>query len=238
MTKTIILTGAICPSFPVVRNDPQTRLVDYLCAIRRWLNVQTLDRVIYCDASGCTIPESIFESEKFESLTMDASEHALNYEAGRAEAECMQFVFENSRKPIGSFYKCTGRLFVQNFEPLQDAISQHVDSPLFLRRWTLHHSDWADTRFFKMEAAFFQKTISPRILELTGRAFRGLVIEALFGEYCSQAIAFPEPHYVGHCGHDGCPYAFQYTANEIQVARKLLVKFGTCCFLRTHGLGS
>lgn len=42
--KTIILIGAIVTIFPEERRDPKIRLLDYLCAIRHWLDEDNIDK--------------------------------------------------------------------------------------------------------------------------------------------------------------------------------------------------
>jgi hypothetical protein len=229
MTETIILTGAIRPSWPVQRNDPMTRLTDYLCAIRRWLDVPTLKQVIYCDASGYVVPEEVFDSEKFESLSFDASDHARRFEAGRAEAETLAFVLATSRFRFDAFYKCTGRLFVNNFERIRSEMKLCPDTALFLRRWYLPH--WADTRFFQITTDKFQQGIKPRIRELTGKVHGGHVIESLFYEYFDQAKSFSEPRLTGHGGHGNNLYDEDYSHDEIHFAGEIIRKFGRETFL-------
>lgn len=227
--NTILLTGAIRPSWPVQRNDPIVRLADYLCAIRRWLDVSTLEQVIYCDASGCRIPEDVFASDKFESLSFDASEHASKYEAGRAEAESIAFVLNHSRFSFGSFFKCTGRNFVQNFKFIQDEIQKEPASDCRLRQW--YRTDWADTRFFWITAEKFRTWIEPRIQDLVGHAYDGHVLESLFFEYLTCSSAFPEPEIVGHSGHLNYVYQEDYRLQEREEAMKTINQFGRHCFL-------
>jgi hypothetical protein len=229
MSETIILTGAIRPSWPVQRNDPMVRLTDYLCAIRRWLDVPTLKQVIYCDASGCVIPEEVLGSEKFESLSFDTSDHARKYEAGRAEAETLAFVLARSRFPCDAFYKCTGRLFVKNFDALSREMEWKQNISLFLRPWYV--AGWADTRFFRVRTACFKTWFEPRIPELTGKAYGGHVIESLFYEYFDQAKSFAEPRLIGHGGHGNNLYDEEYSHEEIHFAHEILRKFGRETFL-------
>jgi len=229
MTNTIILTGAICPSWPVLRSDPMTRLTDYLCAIRRWLEVPALAQVIYCDASGCVIPENVFESEKFESLSFDASDHARKYEAGRAETETLVFALGKTRFQFDAFYKGTGRLFVNNFEQIQREITMAPEVPLFLRPWYV--AGWADTRFFRISNTCFKQWIEPRIPELTGQHRGGYVVESLFHEYLSQASPFSEPRLVGHGGHCNNLYEEDFSELEKQQAEEVILKFGLATFL-------
>jgi len=224
MKETILLTGAIRPSWPVQRNDSVVRLMDYLCAIRRWLNVSTVEQVIYCDASGCTIPEKVFNSEKFESLSFDAATSARQFEAGRAEAETLAFVLEKSRFRFDAFFKCTGRLFVNNFVQIQQEITRMPENPLFLRPWYL--AGWADTRFFRITTDQFQQWIVPRLGELTGRAHNGHVIESLFFEYLDRASPFSEPILAGHSGHTNQPYHTEYSPREKEQAIGIMEHFG------------
>jgi hypothetical protein len=227
--NTIILTGAIRPSYPVQRNNPLVRLTDYLCALRRWLDVPVLEQVIYCDASGCRIPESVFDSEKFESLSFDASDHARQYEAGRAEAETIQYVLEKSGFSFDSFFKCTGRLFVKNFDELFREMEGKQDVPLFLRPW--YADGWADTRFFRITAEAFKQRIEPRITELTGQKRHGHVIESLFHEYLDRAVSFSEPCFIGHDGHQNRLYGEDFSEQEQRTASQIISRWGIAQFV-------
>lgn len=222
--NTIILTGAICPSYPMQRNDPLVRLVDYLCAIRRWIDTPTLNQVIYCDASGSRIPEDVFSTEKFESLSFDASDYARRYEAGRAEAESLVFILEKSRFCFDSFFKCTGRHYVNNFSIIQQEIYQNENINLALREWYL--PEWADTRFFWMTKIIFENLLQPRINELTGHDFNGHVLESLFFEFLDQAKTFTEPEIVGYSGHLNYVYMTDFHANEKKQAIEIVNYFG------------
>jgi hypothetical protein len=227
--NTIILTGAIDPSWPVTRNNPLVRLTDYLCAIRRWLEVPLLDQVIYCDAGGCTIPENVFGYEKFESLSFDASDHARQYEAGRAEAETIQYVLEKSRFSFDSFYKCTGRLCIENFTELFHEMERKQDIPLFLRPW--YAAGWADTRFFRITVKAFKQWIEPRIQELTGQKRHGHVIESLFHEYLNRAVSFSEPYFIGHDGHQNRLYGEDFSEQEQRTASQIISRWGIAQFV-------
>jgi len=228
MSGTMILTGAIRPSFSVQRNDPYTRLIDYLCAIRRWLDVETLDQVIYCDASGCVIPEEVFHSEKFESLNFDASEAAKQNGAGMAEMMTVSLILKNSRFQINDFFKCTGRIFVINFEELSREMEWREDVSLFLRPW--YAEGWADTRFFRIRTECFKTWIDPRIPELTGYHNGGQVVESLFHEYLSNAQRFSEPRMAGVGGHCNNPYEEDFSEQEKQRAEEIVRKFGSPTF--------
>jgi len=226
--NTIILTGAIIPSFPVKRKAPYIRLVDYLCAIRHWLNVDILDHVIYCDASGCHIPEYVFMSDKFESLSMDSSEHAKKFEAGRAEAECLHYVLDHCREKPGSFFKCTGRYYVKNISEIVRFIRFYDNVPIYLRKW--YRPRWADTRFFWMKTDTFQENIVPRIQELTGVNYQGHVIESLFYEYVSQNSSFPEPYIIGRSAHLDMIYIEDFTDEDKRDAKSIIDDLGMQTF--------
>ncbi len=222
MFGTIILTGAIIPSWPAARNDPKTRLNDYVCAIRRWLDVPILEHVVFCDACGFHIPVEVFESEKFESFSTDASDLAGKYEAGRGELESIAAFLEHAGDRIGSFFKCTGRLYVENFGEIFETVKNGDARELFLRPWV---GSWADTRFFWCRSDFITEKIVPRKYELTGRANRGHVIESLFWEYLPEGDNFPEPVFLGYEGHSNRLYRGDFSAEERDRANSLIQKY-------------
>lgn len=232
--NTILLTGAIRPSFPVQRNDPLVRLTDYLCAIRRWLNVSTLSQIVYCDAGGCRIPEDVFGSERFESLTFDASDHARRFGAGRGEAESLAYMLKHSRFTFDAFFKCTGRHYVDNFECLQEEIRTHGENGLALRLWYVPY--WADTRFFWVTRAVFHTHMEPRIRELTGERYKGHVLESLLFEYLDQATSFTEPEIVGYSGHLNFIYRSDFLQEEKEEALSLVEQYGLEYFVNESQL--
>lgn len=191
--NTVILTGAIVPSCPVRRNDSGERLMDYLCAIRCWLAEPSVGRLIYCDASGCRIPESIFQSDKFESLAFDASETARHHEKGRAELDSLEFVLKHGKSDVDFFFKCTGRLYVKNFSDLEHEIGNPCHEARLRRETT---RAWADTRFFGMKRDYFFHRAVPYRSEITCQG--GLSIEELFFKTMTDAPEFPEPYFVGY----------------------------------------
>jgi hypothetical protein len=191
--KTMILTGAIFPSCPVRRKNPQERLLDVLCAIQCWISEESLDHIVYCDASGRHIPETIFDSGQFESLSFDASETAKIHEKGRAELDTLYYVLQNSRYRIDSFFKCTGRLYVKNFSELhQDMCDPQHDARL--RRDKTRF--WTDTRFFWMKSDCFFDNVLPYRSEITRCG--GLSIEEVFYRKMKEMPEFPKPCFVGY----------------------------------------
>ena len=191
--NTVILTGAVIPSCPVQRNDFHERLFDYLCAIRCWLAEPSVERVIYCDASACQIQESIFHSDKFESLSFDASETARIHEKGRAELDSLEFALKNSKSKIDFFFKCTGRLYVKNFRELENIINNPQHEARLRREET---RPWADTRFFGMKADYFFRKAIPYRSQITKQG--GLSIEEVFYRSMVDAPDFPRPYFVGY----------------------------------------
>ncbi|MDR1383068.1 MAG: hypothetical protein LBJ67_04365 [Planctomycetaceae bacterium] len=208
--KTIILTGAIFPSCPVRRNDPKERLLDVLCAVQCWISEESLDHIVYCDASGFHIPETIFRSDKFESLSFDASETAREHEKGRAELDALYYVLQNSHYRIDSFFKCTGRLYVKNFSELR----QEMYDPRHDAR--LRHDKtrfWTDTRFFWMKSNCFFENVLPYRSEIT--CYGGLSIEEVFYRKMKETPEFHQPRFVGYHALTNTLYD-EYFSDEIQ----------------------
>lgn len=224
--NTLILTGAIIASHQIKRNDPFVRIVDYLCAIQRWLSEPKVNHIIYCDASNCRIPPEIFPNVNFEVFSFDGSEMARDYAVGKAEAESLRIALESSRFPIKSFYKCTGRNYVKDFSRISQFVESNASNRLFLREW--FQPDWADTRFFWMTKDFFREAVEPRIAELTEE----FPIEALFCEFLSQAEELPEPHVVGYSGHGNYMYHEYFTSEEIRESIRIFKRFGQSAFIQ------
>jgi len=236
MTTTIILTAAIKPKTQQVRKDVRTRLTDYICAIRRWLAVGELDRVIVQEGNGAFIP-NVFDSDKYECVS-STLRYVVGANYGRLELEGMSRLLRK-RPEIESFYKCTGRLFVSNFRALSGHIENH-NLGLNIYPQMYGNRDLADVRFYQCTASFWHKHIDSDALE-PSRYIRyadanptnisRYFIEKI-KENPEQVRFIPQPIYVGFAGKDK-PYEEDFTEEEYRYASDIIEKYG----MESFGLG-
>ena len=217
----IILTGAVIQSYRGVLNtglnDPRERLCDYLCAIPLWLERPELDHVVYCDASGVRIPEELFENDKFESLSIDLRLLTLEKGKGPSESRSLEYVMETSPYLSENFYKCTGRLFVRNFEEIHSGIDHSSElCTLSKREWTGE----ADTRFYWLNRNYYRDRIQPYLGENDDYVF--VNIEHVYYRYCLHWNPMPDLSFVGRFGHDGTFYEEGFSRESKERAKSLM----------------
>ena len=220
----IILTGAVVQSYRGLEgsglNDPRERLLDYLCAIPLWLERPELDHVVYCDASGIRLPEELFENDKFESLSLNLQALTLAKGKGPSESRSLEYVLETSPYLSENFYKCTGRLFVRNFEEIHSKINHTGDC------YTIHKMEpiqWADTRFYWLNRNYYRKYVQPHLWENNDYAFRHT--EHVHYRYCHLWNPMPQMRFVGRHGHDGTFYEEDFSPESKARARKLMERY-------------
>ena len=125
MNKTcLIITSCIYPfsSFVELKN-PKEREHLHILALKRWLNESNFKSIIICDNSDYTYSNELInlaltKGKNLEILSFNGDrEKTFLYGKGYGEGELMQYVFSNSEllKEHDSFFKVTGKLFVENY---------------------------------------------------------------------------------------------------------------------------
>jgi hypothetical protein len=159
--NTIILTAAVKPSQSVAINDRAERLLQYCQSIRRWIVESPMDRIIVVEGSGTPIVTDELRSlarehkKTLEEQVMDLSSVVLQYGRGRGEALMFDAVVPTL--PDGTWFKCTGRLYVENVRECLEgstpvAMQKCSDTPAHLS---------CDTRFFKCTREYYLRELAP-----------------------------------------------------------------------------
>ncbi len=218
---TILLTGSVTQNYSELASsgvwDPQERLLDYLCAIQCWLKQPDVGAVVYVDSSGFQLPEELFNNPRLETLSIDLTEYCRHKGKGPAEMQSMIYAMEKSRLLDRDFFKCTGRLFVDNFSQILHSVN--LDKPSYYLRFH-ENVRWCDTRFYWFHRNVFDSEIHPFLERMND--YEHTNTEHVHYDHLKTREELPQPAYVGRYGHDGTLYEKDYSEEIKANARKLL----------------
>jgi len=218
---TVLLSGSVIQNHPGLLptgiQDSRQRLFDYLCAIPLWLAQPEVDHVVYCDAGGFSFPKGIFESPKFESLTVDLKELCHKRGKDAAESMSMDYAINECSLLKDGFFKCTGRLFVRNFSEIVQSIVP-IEPCFYISKD--HAVTWADTRFFWMDIPRYHSAIKPHLDKMND--FEGRIAEFIYYYHGQEYRPLPTPVYIGRSGHTGQYYDEDYSESVKSKANELL----------------
>ena len=164
---TVVLTATFrAPLTPtLVVRDEHTRIQQYMCALVSWAGAQRVRRIIFGENSNTRFDFSRIvrrleaAGKEVEFLVFDGNKESPQFGKGFGEGEILEHVFAHSRllRMTDSFYKVTGRLFVQNFDQVSDATeSRHA----FRRKYGKPgNPSKVDTTFFKCGLELFESRL-------------------------------------------------------------------------------
>ena len=131
--ETLVMTGTFTPADTpgLVVRDARERLLQYACALVAWARPAHVRRIVFGENSNTAFDFSPIvryleaAGKEVEVLVFDGNTQSARYGKGYGEGEILEHVFRHSRllraRPV--FYKITGRLFVDNFDGLSEAIT-------------------------------------------------------------------------------------------------------------------
>lgn len=184
----ILLTSSVYVSTSLVQViDPKMRANLVLDSIIHWTRVAPNSKIIICDGSGYNFspeisrkyPELDIECLSFENDKQAVMQHGKGY----GEGEIIEYALNHSRtlKVCKVFAKCTGKLWVENF----NQIAQHfdgnfqcqlsVENPLSIRNIK---PSFVDTRFYIANKKFYFKYLLKSHLNV--RDLEGYFLEHSF----------------------------------------------------------
>ena len=216
---TVLLTGSVKQNYTWL--EPQglwrseERLFEYLCAIGSWLQQPEIEAVVYIDASGFKIQESLFDSPKLETFAIDLTEVVYSRGKGPAETESLLYAMRESRFLGRNFWKCTGRLFVRNFTDILKEI-EPLEPKCYMR--VIHEERWSDTRFFYINRDQFETVIQPHVKEMFDYEHR--ISEYLYFKYLKDYRELPTPIFIGRSGQTGKLYDSNYPQEIQEIAQR------------------
>ena len=125
----LIITSCIYPFSSFVElKDPEEREFLHVAALKRWINESNFESIIICDNSNYVYSNEFVvlaqsKNKHLEILSFKGDhEKGLKYGKGFGEGELMKYVILNSSiiKNYNSFFKVTGKLFVENFRSINN----------------------------------------------------------------------------------------------------------------------
>lgn len=166
----LVVTGCIKPNRnqSLYLKDSETRLVQYLDALRFYIDSSKFKNIVFCDNSGY-FDQRIFDltnyaKEKrktFEFISFVGNDKCLiEYSnKGIGEAEIIDKVFFESKLIRNSygFFKVTGRLKVTNINKIIKKTNKNSNTFL---RYAYGGVDWLDTRLYYMSCSSYKENVS------------------------------------------------------------------------------
>lgn len=252
MEGTLIVTSAVRSIDPYLAiKDHDTRLTQLYCSMICWITRSSLKNIILCDNS-CS--ESVFAG-----LKTLAEDNGKNLEIlcfkgdhdrvvlcgkGFGEGEIIRHVLENSRllKGEDSFFKVTGRVFVENFDEVMEAEKNR--QPVFnLRMKGYKRAVWAvisklpgagllcdngygyiQTIFYKCGIEYYNRHLMNCHKEVDGRR-EHYIENRMFLPLMKQGFSSfsIKPSYIGHCAGTGELYGKSDFSAEVKVQAEAMV---------------
>jgi hypothetical protein len=184
----VLLTSSVVPADADVKLvEPEQRLFHTIESIAQWLRFSNFVQLVICDGSGFDFTDVLkqkFPDADIECLAFqNDKEQVARRGKGYGEGEIVKFAIENSERirESGFFAKCTGKLWVENFEACWSEWNgrflgkAHFDNVFSLRATRL---SYFDTRFYLADVAFYQQYFSHVHLDVGGA--KGLSLEDCF----------------------------------------------------------
>jgi hypothetical protein len=223
MSLCIITSAVSVKSRYVAIQDSIIREHEYIMAIGKLLKNSTLSSIIICDNTmydynnNPIFKDLIINSKiNIEVLYFQGSnEKIYEYGKGYGEGEIMKYIFDNSKLITNyrSFYKITGRLYVENFDYV---IKKSINQPtLFVRTaFSLNYKrNFIKTFFYKMDVELFKEKFINQYLKV--RDDENIFLEHIyFNTICENKIeiiffkAFP--NVIGVSGSTGGLYTEKF----------------------------
>lgn len=167
MSLCIITSAVTVKSKYVAIQDPKIREQEYINAIGKILKCSELSSVIICDNTMYNYRNNDIFNDMISTSKIDvevlyfqgSDKDIYKFGKGFGEGEIMKYIFENSKliNNFDSFYKITGRLYVENFE---NVIKTSMNKKtLFVRTAFKLNSkpNFVKTFFYKMDIELFKR---------------------------------------------------------------------------------
>ncbi|MGI8604085.1 MAG: hypothetical protein ACR2OZ_13985 [Verrucomicrobiales bacterium] len=213
---TVLLTGCVTPGYSVAVSEPAIRELETLTSVLAWLRNECVAALVLADASGYAWPRAV--------LTPLAEEHNKQIEfvsrrldndgkgKGAAEAQLINECLGTSQLLLEaeSFYKCTARLYVGNFDPVHwNEADQTIVNP-------------NDSRFWKADVRRMAREM-PKVCEETNEQLgRGSWIESVLTRRFQDAPSFQQaPVFVGRSASNGQVYHRYWRDDELAETRRI-----------------
>ncbi len=258
-TPILIVTSAVAPAAGIpflTLVDPRERLLQTYCGLLSWIRQTPIAAIVLCDNTGidhrfaglAALAEA--HGKRLEILAFRGDDEELRLRGkGYGEGEILQHVLDHSRllAAATSFYKVTGRVFVEDFADLHHRFRKQpvvFGLPGNLAPWrrTLLRTasrcglleacfrrlrnNYVATTFYKCSVDYYRAFLAGRFRLVDDR--QGYFLErALLPPLFDHGFdVFPRPlSLVGISGSKGCLYGHRDYAPEVkELAARLLAR--------------
>jgi hypothetical protein len=229
--ETLVMTATFhAPLTPyLVLREERARIQQYMCALVAWSRAPRVRRIVFAENSDTRFDFSRIvrhlegAGKEVELLVFDGNKESPRFGKGYGEGVILEHVYRHSRllREAGSFYKCTGRLFVRNF----DAVSEATTATHAFRRKHAKkpgNPSKVDTTFFKCGLDLFAERLIHAYRDVDDE--KRVFIEHRYFELLPEDVAggFPvAPEVVGESASTGKVYA-PYDNSVVTAAATLL----------------
>lgn len=251
--ETLIVTSAINSRDPYLKiKNAQDRLLQTYCSLISWITKTHVNNIVLCDNTGVDHTFSQISllakqyGKKFERLVFEGDyEKVITLGKGYGEGEIMKHVFSHSLL-LGeseTFYKITGRVFVDNYNDISVAEqNRHVVFNFPLKWWkkiiwfmiansgvlssfiSRKGTVNMQTVFYKSSKKYYKDHLIDLYLEVDDK--RNMFLENLYFmplfKYGFTKFSL-SPSLIGYCAGTGTLYGLHnFSQDVIEHARQLL----------------
>lgn len=212
----ILLTTAVHVSAgKTALTDAALREEAIISSLRQWAKLRCVTKIVICDGSNFDFTSATDElvlsrpGLDIECLSFQNDAEAVGrYGKGYGEGQIISYAMENSRilANAPAFAKCTGKLWVANFEACAKRFDGRASFLLSGRR----RVSYVDTRFYIVSRTFFREKLAQRYVAVRdneGYYLEHAYAEALVGETSDKVTIWPAPIIEGLSGSSGKAYA-------------------------------
>lgn len=211
----ILLTTAVHVSAgKTALTDAALREEAIIVSLKHWAKLPWVTKIVICDGSNFDFTPAIKDlllsqpGLKIECLSFQNDTEAVGrYGKGYGEGEIISYALENSRilANAPAFAKCTGKLWVANFEACAKRFDGRASFLLSGRRQV----NYVDTRFYIVSKKFFCEQLLHgyvTVRDNEGHYLEHAYAEALEGETSDKVTIWPAPNIEGLSGSSGETY--------------------------------
>lgn len=224
-TETLLITSAIAPPNGVsclAMTDASLRKASTRASVLNWFTTKPRAIVIVDATNHMVMSNDDLQIADSLGIKVEQLAFAQNADEVRAkgkgigEARLLQYAMQNSKmlKEAESFFKVTGKLFVNNFQEVSTVIAANNLQSIFWRwadgTYNLF-SEAIDTRFYYCNTRFFQSDLLPALLECDENNGRYMEKQAFHA--CTKSLSpgvAARPVITGHGGGGGTLYAVHH----------------------------
>lgn len=226
----ILLTTAVhVAAEQTALTDAARREEAILLSVKHWAMLPCVRRIVICDGSNFDFTAAVQHilpnrpGLTIECLSFQNDAEAVGrYGKGYGEGEIISYALEKSTilKNAPAFAKCTGKLWVTNFE----ACARHFDGRAAFLLSGRRQVSYVDTRFYIVSKSFFSERLARcyvLVRDNAGHYLEHAYAEAMTGESSDAVTIWPAPIIEGLSGSSGKTYT-NTAATRMRLAARCL----------------